>query len=1631
MGRRQRRGYKIVTAAMAAVIAAVSGTLLVVQPAGATTLTQLTAASFLDNAVAVNQWTLPAGTTTNQACLTAGPTTSATSVPDCSPTSDTNGAGALQLTTDANNQVGSVFNTTSLPTSQGLDVQFDSYQFTPGTTSRADGISFSLSAANPASPSAPSSTGQLGGALGYSTNQSGAGIPDGYLGVGLDVYGNYLNASYGGSACPADGSLGNQKYPQSVTVRGPGQGTTGYCIVATTADTSAPSTTDNLPGGTGTLDETAQSTHAAADDVPVEVAINSGSTSTTTGSGLVVPAGSFAVAFTPVGGTSHTITGALPSLIGNSLGIPSSWYDPTTGVPYQLNFGWTASTGSANEVHDINTLTSQTVSGSLPEYSLSDVDNNSGVHNLQASGQSITLTPSLDPASQSASADSDPPTVTDRFPSGVVPGTPTGTSWNCAGSSGQTVSCVYDGTEPVAAGTTYPSLTVPLSVTGASTPGANADAAEVSSDDGLPARAADDFSVVWPPGAPAVTSATPLDASAGLTWSAPSGNGGAITGYVVTPYVGGVAQTPATFSSPATTETVTGLNPGTGYTFTVAARNSAGTGAASPSSSTVTPVTDPSITTSSVSAAEVGVGYSQTLQSTGGTAPVSWAVTSGSLPAGLQLGGSSGAITGTPTTPGSTTVTITATDADQVSVARTYTFGVNADPSITTPTLAAGDSGSAYSQPLASSGGTGALTWAITSGSLPQGLTLDASTGTITGTIAPTATSQTFTVRLTDGDGKASTQTYTITVNGAPSVSTPSLAGGDTSAAYHQTVTTTGGTGPYTYTVTGGSLPPGLTLDATTGVISGTPTATGSTTFTVTSTDADGRTATKSLTVVVGGPPSVTTASLVGADSGTAYSQTLAGTGGTGPYTWAIASGALPSGLTLNPATGIVSGTPSGAGSSTFTIAMTDAAGGTSSRTYTVPVNAQPTLTATSLGTADDGAPVDVAVPVSGGSGPLTYSVTSGSLPPGLSLGPSTGTITGTPTATGPATFTVTVSDADGATTTRSYTMPVNAAPAITTPSMPAVDDGTTYDLVVTGSGGTGTYTYSVTGGSLPAGLTLNPSTGAVTGTPTGSGQSTFTVTLQDTDGGTAIKTFALVVDPPPAFTGPTISGADIGAGYSATPSSTGGTGPFTYAVTSGSLPAGLTLNPATGAISGTPSALGSTTFTITETDADGDTASRTYTLTVGTPPTIITPALPTAAVGATYDEPITTTNGAGPFTWSVTSSTLPAGLALDPATGAISGTPSSPGTSTFTVTVTDANHQSASHVFALQTISRPSIITASVPRGAVGVPYSAPLAATGGTAPYWWSGEAGLPAGLSVNGFTGAIAGSPTMGGPATFTVHLTDSLGQTTTRSYSVDILPAPLNSRPIARTPDGKGYWLVGEDGAVLAFGDAHSYGSLAGHPLNQPIVAMAATPDGKGYWLAGTDGGVFCFGDARFHGSAGSLRLNKPILGMAATPDGGGYWLVASDGGVFSYGDARFYGSTGSIRLNRPVVGMAADSNGRGYWLVASDGGIFSFGSAPFYGSTGSMHLNKPVDGMAATPDNRGYWMVASDGGIFSFGDARFHGSLGNVHLVQPITGMAATPDGGGYWMSAADGGVFAGGDAGFYGSGAGRINQVIP
>jgi hypothetical protein len=201
---------------------------------------------------------------------------------------------------------------------------------------------------------------------------------------------------------------------------------------------------------------------------------------------------------------------------------------------------------------------------------------------------------------------------------------------------------------------------------------------------------------------------------------------------------------------------------------------------------------------------------------------------------------------------------------------------------------------------------------------------------------------------------------------------------------------------------------------------------------------------------------------------------------------------------------------------------------------------------------------------------------------------------------------------------------------------------------------------------------------------------------------------------------------------------------------------------------------------------------------------------------------------------------------------------------------------------------------------------------------------------------------------------------------------------------------GFAFATAGGVVKTFNLPY-YGDPSAQKLPAKIVGFSETPDGKGYWLVGTDGSIYAYGDAVNDGSMGGKHLNYPIVGMAASPTGG-YWLVASDGGIFSFGGAKFHGSTGNIHLNKPIVGIAATDDGRGYWMVASDGGIFAFGDAKFRGSTGNIHLNKPIIGMSPTTSGLGYWLVASDGGVFTFGNAHFVGSLGGTKLDSPVAGL---------------------------------------
>jgi len=233
--------------------------------------------------------------------------------------------------------------------------------------------------------------------------------------------------------------------------------------------------------------------------------------------------------------------------------------------------------------------------------------------------------------------------------------------------------------------------------------------------------------------------------------------------------------------------------------------------------------------------------------------------------------------------------------------------------------------------------------------------------------------------------------------------------------------------------------------------------------------------------------------------------------------------------------------------------------------------------------------------------------------------------------------------------------------------------------------------------------------------------------------------------------------------------------------------------------------------------------------------------------------------------------------------------------------------------------------------------------------------------------------------------------------------DLAPNAGLSKPIDVQQHFNGYWMLGGDGHVYAFGDSPAFAGLV-----PDASAMAPRRDGKGYWVVDRSGFVFPYGKAKYFGGAPPLDFGEFVSTISPTADGQGYWLFTNRGRVFHYGDAKFYGDMTGTALNGPIVASVASATGHGYYLVGSDGGIFAFGDAHFHGSTGGIPLNSPVVGIAPTPNGQGYWLVASDGGVFAF-DAPFHGSMGGAHLNQPVNGLVAYGDG--YLMVASDGGIF--------------------
>ena len=829
---------------------------------------------------------------------------------------------------------------------------------------------------------------------------------------------------------------------------------------------------------------------------------------------------------------------------------------------------------------------------------------------------------------------------------------------------------------------------------------------------------------------------------------------------------------------------------------------------------------------------------------TGGDGALAYSIAN--LPGGLSFNTNTRKITGTPTTEETKTVTYTVTDADGDTDSETFTFTINPDLVPSAPALSdqTGVVNTAVDITLpVGTGGDGALAYSIAN--LPAGLSFNTGTRKITGT-PTTEESKTVTYTVTDADGDTDSETFTFTISpedltpSAPTVSNQTIRVG---VAVDITLPVgTGGNSPLAYSIA--NLPTGLSFNANTRKITGTPTTAqvNTVTYTVTDADNDADSSTFTFTIAVD--------FRISNWNGTRYlspivlarlTATISGADITvDPVTPLEGELVVASDLTIDGVERHVNGTQirlrkngdadfstyfDNEGSPTYPTAKLFIVLNDQSFTH-IPCTIGPTgggfnnwslddsgqnSLINAIATGDefllaiaepDVAPsaptvanqtgvvntaVDITLPVgTGGNGTLVYTIAG--LPAGLSFNTGTRKITGTPTTAETNTVTYTVTDADGDADSETFTFTIG--PEDLTPSAPTVADqtgvvGTAVDLTLpVGTGGNGILTYAIA--DLPTGLSFDGSTRRITGTPTTEESKTVTYTVTDADNDVDSETFTFTIGPedltPSAPTVDDQTGTVRRSVSILLPIGTGGNSPLAYSIAN--LPTGLSFNTSTRKITGTPTTPQVKTVTYTVTDADNDADSETFTFTIedDLTPGLLSPGNQTGKVNTPVNLTLPVALGGDlPLTYAIEN--LPAGLVFNASTREITGTPTTAERKTVTYKVTDADGDigTSTFTFTINPNLVPSAPSLSDQTGAVNTAVDLTLpVGTGGDGALTYA-IAGLPAGLSFNTSTRKITGTPTTDQVKTVTYTVTDADGDTGSSTFTFTINPDLVPSAP----------------------------------------------------------------------------------------------------------------------------------------------------------------------------------------------------------------------------------------------------------
>jgi large repetitive protein len=803
-----------------------------------------------------------------------------------------------------------------------------------------------------------------------------------------------------------------------------------------------------------------------------------------------------------------------------------------------------------------------------------------------------------------------------------------------------------------------------------------------------------------------------------------------------------------------------------------------------------------------------------------------------------------------------------------------------------------------FSQQLTATGGTLPYTWSIPAGALSAGVNLSTS-GLIGGT--PTvAGSFGFTARVRDNAGATADKALTLVVASALTFSACPASNGIVGQSYSSAAVAAGGTQPYTWVFLAGSLPPGLTLVGATGAVTGIPTSSGVFSVTLQATDKSGAAVSQACGLTIAPGLSITTPTLSDASVSSAYTQTLLATGGKGPYTWTLAAGTLPAGLTL-ASSGVLSGTPTQTGFFTFTIAVTDSTQTSVQQGYTMSVVTGLIVGACPAGIGELGIAYTSALVAQGGTSPYTWSVT-GTLPPGLQLNAASGVVSGTPTQVVVAQLNFTTTDRANRTASKQCAIDVRAALAITTAALSQGNTGASYSDSIAVSGGVSPFVFSTTAGSLPTGISLDAGSGKFSGRPISAGSFTFTAAVTDNLGAQATKSLSITVAAGLTIPNCPTPAANVGQAYSAVLVAQGGASPYVWSIGSGPLPPGLALDSPNAVIAGVPTTPGTSPYVLRVDDNAGNNVTRACSIQVNPAALAITSAasLPNALIGVAYSQTLAATGGVGPYSWSVASGALPPSFSLDPG-GVLSGTASTAGTFNFTVQAADRSGTVARQNITLVVLAgtAPGVTISGLPdivdpatQPAFGVQldssYPAPIdgtliltvvpdSAVGVVDPAVQFANGGqtlkftVAANSNTPDFAGKVAAlqTGTVAGTIQLSVRLVSSgLDVTATRNVRIDRLAPRIVTMSVLRTASGLEVHIVGFSTTREVTQGSFQFSVSGGAPLS----AAVPMSDGGKAWFSSqqslTFGGQFSLVQPfTLQGSVGTLTSVSVTLSNA--------------------------------------------------------------------------------------------------------------------------------------------------------------------